>query len=48
MKFTVEVEEFWLEEEELTEALQAHIKSTVIRKYLRALKIRCRKKSLKK
>ena len=30
MKFTIEVEDFWLEEEELTEALSSHIQSEVI------------------
>ena len=30
MKFTIEVEDFWLDEEDLNEALAAHIKITVV------------------
>lgn len=38
MKFTVEVEDFWLEEEELTEALSSHIKSEVVHKISASIK----------
>jgi hypothetical protein len=30
MKFTIEVDDFWLDEEELTEALEAHVKRDVV------------------
>lgn len=38
MKFTIEVEDFWLEEEELNEALQAHLLSSVTHKISESIK----------
>ena len=38
MKFTIEVEDFWMEEEELTEALQSHVKSSVVREISASIK----------
>jgi len=38
MKFTIEVEDFWLEEEEITEALQSHIKMEVVREIQKGIK----------
>lgn len=38
MKFTIEVEEFWLEDEELTEALQGHIKRQVVNDISKSIK----------
>lgn len=38
MKFTVEVEDFWLEEEELTAELQGHVKREVVREISQSIK----------
>lgn len=38
MKFTIEVEDFWLEEEELTGALQSHIKMSVVKQISESIK----------
>ena len=38
MKFTIEVEDFWLDEEEITEALQSHIKMEVVREIQKSIK----------
>ena len=38
MKFTVEVEDFWLEEEELAAELQGHVKSEVVREISASIK----------
>ena len=38
MKFTVEVEEFWLEDEELSTELQAHVKTNVVREISSSIK----------
>lgn len=43
MKFTVEVENFWLEEEELSNALQQAIKTDVIRKIQDNIKVQVEK-----
>lgn len=49
MKFTVEVEEFWLDEEEdLTEALQGHVKREVVRKISESVKDKVEKQIVKK
>jgi len=44
MKFTIDVEDFWLEEEELTEALQGHIKHNVVREISESIKVQVEKK----
>jgi len=38
MKFTIGVEDFWLEEEELTAALEAHIKHAVVSEISKSIK----------
>jgi len=38
MKFTIEVEDFWLDEEELTEALESHVKREVVREISASIK----------
>lgn len=48
MKFTVEVEDFWLEEEELTETLQGHIKHEVVREISASIKDKVEQKITEK
>jgi len=38
MKFTVEVKDFWLDEEELTETLQSYVKTEVVREIQASIK----------
>lgn len=38
MKFTIDVEEFWLDEEELSVALQSHVKKVVVFQILESIK----------
>jgi len=43
MKFTIEVEDFWLEEEEIADALLSHIKNSVVIKISESIKDRVEK-----
>ena len=43
MKFTVEVEDFWLDEEELTASLQSHIKREVVHEIAESIKTKVEK-----
>jgi len=48
MKFTVEMEDFWLEEEELTPALEAHIKRDVVHSISESIKEKVEQQITKK
>ncbi|MCK4705860.1 MAG: hypothetical protein KAT90_10285 [Gammaproteobacteria bacterium] len=43
MKFTVEVDEFWIEEEELTEALRADVKRSVVQEISKSIESKVEK-----
>lgn len=48
MKFTVEVEEFWIEEEELSAELKSHVRSEVMREISASIKDKVEKQITEK